>query len=198
MPLQRQNPRGLAAAPTPTASGETLDELLGPRCSRPGELHHPAPIAVPDELRAAARAIGLATSVAVAVVAERVLVRNDVGASDHVGALLDAAAAATPRVVLSPASASYARTLMAALNGGSREDGENDTAPVVPARLVDRLRATPDLVLVPTTLRSALVWELASVRCGRTMTEWALGELLAARYPESASRQDVAAASAAR
>jgi hypothetical protein len=198
MPLQRQNPWKLAEAPALTPSGATLDELLAPRCARPGELHHPPPLVVPDDLQAAARSFGLPTAVALAVVAERALVRTEVGASDQVDELLDAAAVAPPIVPLSPANANYARTLLAALNGKLAEDGEHEGTAVVPARLADRLRMTPSLVLDSKALRSALLWELAATRCGRTMTEWALAQLLAARYPESASRHDVPAASAAR
>jgi hypothetical protein len=136
---------------------------------------------------------------ALAVVVERVLVTREVaGEPTLASALLDHAAAAPPRLALSPAHARYARTLTAALNGRLAGHREDDPALVVPTRLADRLRAARDLELEAVALRGALTWELAAVRCGRTMTEWALSELLAARYPESASRHELAAASAAR
>lgn len=197
MPLQRQKLDGLVEAPPLAASGESLDELLGPSCGRPGDLHQPAPLAVPEKLASAAHAVGLPASVALSVVAERALVTRE-GADAAAAALLDHAAAAAPQLALSPALADYARTLLTALNGRLAGRGEDDAVVVVPTRLADRMRAAPDLELEAASLRAALTWELAAVRCGRTMTEWALSELLAARYAESASRHEVAAASAAR
>lgn len=200
MPLQRPNSRGLVEVPPLAACGDRLDELLGPSLGRPGDLHHPTPIAVPEELASAARAVGLPTSIALSVVVEHVLVTREVaGEPTLANALLDHAAAAPPRLALSPVHARYVRTLTAALNGRLAAHREDDPAlVVVPTRLADRLRAAPELELEAAALRRALTWELAAVRCGRTMTEWALGELLAARYPESASRHELAAASAAR
>jgi hypothetical protein len=199
MPLQRQKPHRLTPLPPPAARGETLEELLGTWVGRPGDLHEPARIPVPTGLVSAARGVGLPTSLALAVSAERALVVREVtGDARTISALLDKATSAPPRLALSAAYASYARTLIAALNGRLPRHEEADSVSVVPTRLTDRLRAVPDLELQPGALRGALEWELAAVRCGRTITEWALRELLAASYPASASRQELAAASAAR
>lgn len=184
------------------ASGDTLDELLGPGCSRPGELHEPAPLAVSSSLNAAARELSISASLALTVVAERSLVTQELAVdAATLVALLDQSAAHTrpPRgMQMSAASASYARMLVAALNGRPGVLPQDDAVLVVPTRLADRLRATPGLDLPPSSLRVALAWELASVCAGRTMTEWALAEVLAAVYPVSAARQLLAASIAAR
>lgn len=199
MPLERQNYLGLAEVMAPEASGHTLDELLVPACRRPGELSEPTTLDLPASLKVAAREAGIPASLALTVVAERSLVTREMGAeAAELVALLDARARLPCRLRLSAASADYARVLVAALNGRSEASRQDDTVLVVPTRLADRLRAVPGLSLPVESLRDALSWELAAVRAGRTMTEWALGEALAAGYPVSAARQVVAAASAVR
>lgn len=189
----------LAAVPAAARCGELLERLLGPPIGRPGELHEAVSIVVPKELATAAGAAGLPVSLAVAVTAERALItRETIGDTATIHETLGRVAGGPPRLALSAAQASYARTLIAALNGQlprRREDGSVYTAPT---RLADRLRAAPDLELEAEALHAALRWEIAAVRCGRTMTEWALHELLATNYPASAARHEPAAASAAR
>jgi hypothetical protein len=183
----------------PEASGRTLDELLGPPGRRPGELHEPLRVAVPARFRATAREIGVSTSLGVSVCAERWMVLQDLGElSAEAAALLDAtAASARCELPLSAANADYARLLLAALHGRCAPKRFDDAVIVIPLRLSDRLSAVPTLRLMAGELRPALAWELAALRAGRTMTEWALAAALSCRYPVSAERHSLAAASAA-
>lgn len=152
---------------------------------------------VPASLRRAAREVGIVTSLAVTVLAERWLVTRDCGgASSELVAFLDARAESLSEVRLSGPNAHYARTLFGALNGRLAPTGQDNAALVVPSRLAGRLHAVGGLELRTEALRGGLVWELASVRNARTMTEWALAEAVAS-YPLSAARQAWAAASAA-
>lgn len=185
-------------APAPRAGGDTLDDLLGPPCGRPGELHEPSSINVPMGLKLAAREVGIAISLAFTVAAEHCLVTREMaGAASELVALLDTRATSPAGLPLSHVNAAYTRMLVAALNGRLAVHQEEPTL-VVPTRLADRLRETPSLELDPESLRAALAWELAAVRAGRTMTEWALAEVLAALYRVSTARHVLAAASAAR
>jgi hypothetical protein len=198
MPLQRQNCLKLSLAPELAVTGATLDELLPPS-GRPGDLQEPWSVDIPMRLKLAAREAGIGSSLAFTVVAERCLVTLDLaGAGSGAVALLDARASSPTGLPTSHAQAAYTRVLVSALNGGLAAHQQDDPTVVVPTRLAARLRETSTLEVGPESLRAAIAWELAAVRAGRTMTEWALGEVLATVYPASAARHVVAAASAAR
>ena len=122
---------------------------------------------------------------------------RDLADEEELLAYLDArAATARSRMPLSAAGAEYVRVLVGAANRGLAPCPADDAVVVVPTRLAERLRACRELSLAVEGLRPALAWELAAVRAGRTMTEWALLE--AVRYPSAAERQSCAAASAER
>lgn len=197
MPLQRQKQPALHLAPLAADAGATLDELLGPRDARVGELREPASLAPTPELRRAAREVGVSTSLAVSLTAERELVARDLADEPELLAYLDArAVSARSRLPLSAGSAEYVRVLVGAINRRLAPLDADDAVVLVPTRLAERLRACPGLSLAAKDLRPALAWELAAVRAGRTMTEWALLEAL--RYRSAAERQSCAAASADR
>jgi hypothetical protein len=180
MPLQRQN-GVIQLLPTSDPVGASLDELLGPSDMRPGELCEPVHVSVGPCLRRAADELGISTSLAIALVAEHDLLLADVEAGSHAIAVLDARATARADLPLPPASADYARRLFAALNGSLGVGDADQIPPVIPARLMARVTAAGDVVLRGDCLHQALTWELAAIRAGRTMTEWALREVLAAR-----------------
>jgi hypothetical protein len=197
MPLQRHN--ALHVVPPVPSEGRSLDELLGPVDVRPGELHEPVHVCVPAMLRERAGRLGVSTSLALTVAVERQFLDADLRCAGVSGVgWLDERAARSAALPLGSARADYARMLMAALNGHLPARADTDACVVVPSRLADRVRSAQALDLAGIELRSALTWELASVRSGRTMTEWALSEALAARHPVSADFQDAPAASAAR
>lgn len=201
MKLQPQNIRALQLAAPPQDPGESLDELLGPPQMRPGELHERYPGSVSATFTSAAAARGIATSLAVSVVCERRLTICEMQAgAQTLDAIDDAARRQMPTRAVSCLMSMYARTLVAALSGhpvGAPASGP----PVICMRLANRLRAAGTLVqLRADEIEIALWWELASVACGATMTEWALRQLLdgGAVYDSPAARHDTAASSAAR
>jgi len=197
MPLERQN--SLRATPSLSARGCTLDELLPPTSARPGELCEPSGIALSPGLRRAARETGVPSALAVTVVIERSLIIAELAeTAETMVAWLDKRATVRRQLPLAKANADYARMLVAALNGRLPALLADAPPEVVPSRLADRARGASATDLVGEALRPALTWELASVRTGRTMTEWALGEIVPACYPVPAVRQEVPAASAAR
>jgi hypothetical protein len=200
MPLERQKRSGLRVIPVSEPTGGTLDELFGPPGGRPGELREPLPFAVSASFLQAARAAGVSSSLAATVTAERWLVGRELGGERaQLLACLDARAVSVrSELALSAVNAGYARLLLAALHGQHVPPCDGDAVLVVASRLADRLRAAEGVELAAQALRPALTWELAAVRAGRTMTEWALAEVLARRYSPAAERQSPAAASAAR
>jgi hypothetical protein len=135
-------------------------------------------------LARATRTAGVMFELAVPLVAERRLISLDLERIGRPGmaALLDErAAAARTGFALSGASAVYLRQLTAT---GTRQPAPTGDMVLVsiPARLADRLLADPVLSIAPRSgeVDAALRWERAAVARGRTMTEWALAETIAA------------------
>lgn len=182
MPLERQNYLALVDDRGIREEVESLDELLGAPDARPGELCEPFAQEVPAELREVAARRGMSASLALALLVEHALVLLDAGSLEHdrlVG-VLDARAAVPAALPLTPALAGYARRLMGGLNGSLSASSLDDSAAVVPVRVVARARASWPIALDYDDLERAIRWELAAVREGRTMSEWAMRGLLGA------------------
>lgn len=182
MPLERQNYLELVDDRGIREEVESLDGLLGAWDARPGELCEPFVQRVPTGLCEVATRRGLSASLALSLLVEQALVLLDGGpvGYDLLVDRLEARAAAPAGVPLTPALAGYARNLMGGLNGSLRTSALDDSPAVVPVRLVARARASWPIALDYDDLERAIRWELAAVREGRTMSEWALRALLSA------------------
>ena len=135
-------------------------------------------------LAAAAAAHGLPVDTAGALLAERGLLVAELADGPDALTELDAqAAAAQAAGELSDASACYLRSLTTARHVAQSAGREDDAAVVrLPARLTDRIRFHGDVeLLLDGDLDQARRFDVAAVLTGRTMTDWALGALLAAR-----------------
>jgi hypothetical protein len=200
MPLQKQKSAALRLAAPLREPDDDLDDLIGPREMRPGELHARYPLPVSAAFVRAARRRGIPTSLAVSVVCERELVVSELaeGAAVAIECLDDAARRERPGAALAELASDYARMLVAAISGPIETQRTQGPA-VIPMRLESRLLA-PNVVvrLDGGDIDVALWWELAAVVTGATMTEWALRTTLAGvPYRSSAAGQASAAANTA-
>jgi hypothetical protein len=182
MPLERPNYLELVGDGRSRDEVTSLDELLGTWDARPGELCAPFVQQVPTGLREVAARRGMSASLALSLLVEHALVLLDAGpvGHDRLADLLDARAAAPAGVPLTPALASYVRRLMGGLNTSQSASVMDDSAAVVPVRLLARARASWPIGLDYDDLERAMRWELAAVRDGRTMSEFALRALVGA------------------
>jgi hypothetical protein len=156
------------------------DEIRAWDVRRPGEVHEPLsldPLAA-KRLRAEARADGTSPSVALTVKLEAALAVERLrghGIADPVALLDRIAAAQRPQHALSAAEADYARSLTLDRIGG------HDRGLSVPVRLHSRLRTHDVEVLLDAVgLQRAIRWELAALRAGATLCEWAALAAIAA------------------
>ncbi|MEX2646445.1 MAG: hypothetical protein WD249_09300 [Gaiellaceae bacterium] len=122
----------------------------------------------------AAREARLPFETAAAILVERALLDDDLGALGlgSFASLLDAAAAeAAISIELSEGQSAYLRVLY----GNERRPAENTTCLVaIPMRLTERIGDEgADRLLRAKLLPSARLWERAAVISGRTMSEWA-------------------------
>lgn len=146
---------------------------------RPGELHRALslePVAA-TRLRAEADADGTSPSVALTVKLEAALAVEQLrarGLADPAALLDRIADAQRPVHALSAAEADYARSLTLDRFGGHEHDL------TVPIRLHSRVQ-THDIeaLLDSVTLCRAIRWELAALRAGATIGEWAALSALA-------------------
>jgi hypothetical protein len=153
----------------PLPSAEDLLTLQAPR--RPGELHEALPLSedFAQAIATQATQAGVGLDVAASLVVEAGLIADDTqlttGAqepqSNH------------EALALPEASARYLRALTVGRRRGAPVLPRGSVA--VPVRLVPRLAAASIERLVGAIeLEVAIAWEIAAVRQGRTMSEWAL------------------------
>ncbi|HET6506199.1 MAG TPA: hypothetical protein VFG42_05385 [Baekduia sp.] len=155
------------------------DEIRAWDVRRPGELHRALTLA-PDaatRLRAEAAADGTSPSVAVTVKLEAALaveLLRSRGIADPIALLDQVADAQRPLHALSTAEADYARSLTLDRFGGHEPDL------TVPVRLHSRVRTHDvEALLDVVGLCRAIRWELAALRAGATIAEWAALSALA-------------------
>lgn len=168
-------------------SPQPLDSSLGDSIlRRPGDhietlwLDDPSAVA---ELRVAAELRRLHPDTGIAIVLERRLaaaeIRQSCGAS-QVSRLDDLSARETPKAELWAANSAYVRHL---LHGAMSLTLNMKTSRrlSVPIRLVDRLSVALPQAFEPgeDELGHAVLWEVASVLRGETLTEWAYRSALA-------------------
>jgi hypothetical protein len=140
---------------------------------RPGELHEALALD-PDAARrltAEALADGTSPSVALTVKLEAALAVEQLrgrGVADPAGLLDAIAGAQRPIHALSTAEADYARSLTLDRIGGHAH------GLTVPVRLHSRVRTHDVEALIDVVgLQQAIRWELAALRAGLTLVEWA-------------------------
>ncbi len=149
------------------------DEIRAWDVRRPGETHEAItldPIAT-TRLRAEAAADGTSPSVALTVKLEAALAIEQLrlrGITDPITLLDRIADAQRPIHALSAAEADYARSLTIDRIGG------HDRSLTIPVRLHARLQTHDVEVLLDSVgLQRAIRWELAALRAGATLGEWA-------------------------
>lgn len=155
------------------------DEIRAWDVRRPGELHRELALE-PDaaaRLRAEASADGTSPSVALTVKLEAALAVERLrgfGVPDPIALLDEIAAAQRPVHALSTAEADYARSLTLDRFGGHEPDL------TVPVRLHSRVQTHDvEALLGVVGLCPAIRWELAALRAGATIGEWAALSALA-------------------
>jgi hypothetical protein len=149
------------------------DEIAVWDVRRPGELHEAIALDADAARRLTAEALadGTSPSVALTVKLEAALVVEQLrarGVADPIGLLDAIARAQRPVHALSTAEADYARSLTLDRIGGHAH------GLTVPVRLHSRL-LTHDVeaLLNVVDLQRAIRWELAALRAGATLGEWA-------------------------
>lgn len=151
--------------------------VLRPPAARPGDRTEAVTLtrsAQIDELAAASAAAGLGFDLAVALLAQRQLVCDDLsGLVPHFDEILDTAATAQSiDGVLSGAPAAYLRDLQRRVPL-QPERISVEASVSVPVRFIDRfLGGDRSRGLSHRFLEQARTWEIASVATGRTMSEW--------------------------
>jgi hypothetical protein len=155
------------------------DEIRAWDVRRPGELHRPLALE-PDaatRLRAEAAADGTSPSVALTVKLEAALAVEQLrarGIADPAALLDRMADAQRPVHALSSAEADYARSLTLDRFGGHDHDL------TIPVRLHSRVQTHDvEALLDVVGLGRAIRWELAALRAGATIGEWAALSALA-------------------
>ncbi len=153
----------------PLPSVEDLLSLREPR--RPGELHEALPLPADSAQAIATQAThaGVGLDVAASLVVEAGLIADDTRmAAGGQGPQPSHEALALPE-----ASARYLRALTVGRRRGAPVLPRGSVA--VPVRLVPRLAAaSTERLIGAIELEVAIAWEVAAVRQGRTMSEWAL------------------------
>jgi hypothetical protein len=155
------------------------DEIRAWDVRRPGELHRALALApeAATRLRAEAAADGTSPSVALTVKLEAALAVERLrthGVTDPIMLLDRIADAQRPLHALSTAEADYARSLTLDRFGGHDHDL------TVPVRLHSRVQTHDvEALLDVVGLCRAIRWELAALRAGATIGEWAALSALA-------------------
>jgi hypothetical protein len=155
------------------------DEIRAWDVRRPGELHRELTLEPESEarLRAEATADGTSPSVALTVKLEAALAIERLrghGITDPITLLDRIAEAQRPLHALTTAEADYARSLTLDRFGG------HDDSLTIPIRLHSRIQTHDVEALLDTIgLCRAIRWELAALRAGATIGEWAALSALA-------------------
>jgi hypothetical protein len=163
--------------PEPSGAVERARFDAPPPSARPSERLEPWTLSEDRRARAlgvAAAKLDVPFQLAAAVVVERSLLRDDfaaLGLNHMLDRLDEEAAQAIVAIELSEALSAYLRALAGCARQPSRAHAH---LAALPMRLIERIGSVgPVPHLDETLLESALLWERAAVRAGRTMSEWA-------------------------
>lgn len=150
--------------------------LSAENCRRPGDLREALLLSsrAAERMGEQATEAGVTLDVAASLVLEAGLLSLRVPQLHELSERSD-----PPQIALPEASANYLRSLTV----GRRSSSQISTPPprtvAVPVRLVPQLGAVDvDELIDRVPLEQAIAWEVAAIRAGQTMSEWALERLL--------------------